>query len=114
MFDQDRPIRELPGFCQGLEAAGVDDVRMVADLAWAGSAATSATALAVTERPRVGIGVGVPPPVVTGVIRPKPLRLSGRVSDGTILAEGVGPAGIAVGAGTYRGRSGGTGRARAA
>jgi 5,10-methylenetetrahydromethanopterin reductase len=33
-----------------------------------------------------------PPPIVTGVVRPKSLELSGRVADGTILAEGAGPA----------------------
>ncbi|GAA2625011.1 N5,N10-methylene tetrahydromethanopterin reductase [Paractinoplanes durhamensis] len=32
------------------------------------------------------------PPIVTGVVRPKSLELSGRVADGTILAEGAGPA----------------------
>jgi 5,10-methylenetetrahydromethanopterin reductase len=32
------------------------------------------------------------PPLVTGVVRPKSLELSGRVADGTILAEGAGPA----------------------
>lgn len=32
------------------------------------------------------------PPIVTGVVRPKSLELSGRVADGTILAEGNGPA----------------------
>jgi 5,10-methylenetetrahydromethanopterin reductase len=32
------------------------------------------------------------PPLVTGVVRPKSLELSGRVADGTILAEGTGPA----------------------
>lgn len=36
----------------------------------------------------------VAPPVVTGVVRPKSLRLSGRVADGTVLAEGIGPDGI--------------------
>ena len=35
------------------------------------------------------------PPLVTGVVRPKSLELSGRVADGTILAEGYGPAQIA-------------------
>jgi 5,10-methylenetetrahydromethanopterin reductase len=35
------------------------------------------------------------PPIVTGVVRPKSLELSGRVADGTILAEGNGPAQIA-------------------
>ena len=46
------------------------------------------------------------PPIVTGVVRPKSLELSGRVADGTILAEGNGPAQI-VDALTYieRGRS---------
>ena len=32
------------------------------------------------------------PPIVTGVVRPRSLELSGRVADGTILAEGTGPA----------------------
>ncbi len=35
------------------------------------------------------------PPLVTGVVRPKSLELSGRVADGTILAEGAGPDQIA-------------------
>jgi alkanesulfonate monooxygenase SsuD/methylene tetrahydromethanopterin reductase-like flavin-dependent oxidoreductase (luciferase family) len=35
------------------------------------------------------------PPLVTGVVRPRSLELSGRVADGTILAEGVGPERIA-------------------
>ncbi|MDR7275457.1 LLM class flavin-dependent oxidoreductase [Catenuloplanes atrovinosus] len=33
----------------------------------------------------------VVPPIVTGVVRPKSLELSGRVADGTIIAEGNGP-----------------------
>jgi alkanesulfonate monooxygenase SsuD/methylene tetrahydromethanopterin reductase-like flavin-dependent oxidoreductase (luciferase family) len=37
----------------------------------------------------------VVPPIVTGVVRPRSLELSGRVADGTILAEGNGPAPIA-------------------
>ena len=180
MFARERPTTELPGFARELDAAGVDDLWVVEDLTWAGSIATAATALATTERLRVGIGVapapfrnpallamelaalaelhpgrliagighGVPswmaqvgakvdspltlleetvvatrrlldgetvtvdgryvrisdvtlvhrppvaPPLVTGVVRPKSLRLSGRVADGTVLAEGVGPDGI--------------------
>jgi 5,10-methylenetetrahydromethanopterin reductase len=35
------------------------------------------------------------PPLVTGVVRPKSLELSGRVADGTIIAEGIGPERIA-------------------
>jgi 5,10-methylenetetrahydromethanopterin reductase len=34
------------------------------------------------------------PPIVTGVVKPRSLELSGRVADGTILAEGAGPAQI--------------------
>ena len=34
------------------------------------------------------------PDVVTGVVRPRSLELSGRVADGTILAEGHGPADV--------------------
>ncbi|TDB76158.1 LLM class flavin-dependent oxidoreductase [Micromonospora sp. KC723] len=37
----------------------------------------------------------VPPPVVAGVVRPRSLELSGRLADGTIVAEGHGPAQIA-------------------
>ncbi|WP_329138013.1 LLM class flavin-dependent oxidoreductase [Streptomyces sp. NBC_00670] len=32
-----------------------------------------------------------PPPVVAGVVRPRSLELSGRVADGTVIAEGHGP-----------------------
>ncbi len=35
------------------------------------------------------------PPLVTGVVRPRSLQLSGRVADGTIVAEGQGPSRIA-------------------
>ncbi|GIE98870.1 N5,N10-methylene tetrahydromethanopterin reductase [Paractinoplanes rishiriensis] len=34
----------------------------------------------------------VVPPIVTGVVQPRSLALSGRVADGTIIAEGNGPA----------------------
>lgn len=180
LFHRERPTTDLPGLARELDASGVDDLWVVEDLTWAGSIATAATALALTERVRVGIGVipapfrnpallamelaalaelhpnrlvagighgvqswmaqvgakvespltlleevvvatrrllagetvtvegryvrmadvalvhtpKVAPPVVTGVVRPKSLRLSGRVADGTVLAEGVGPDGI--------------------
>ncbi|WP_405014941.1 LLM class flavin-dependent oxidoreductase [Kitasatospora sp. NBC_01539] len=32
-----------------------------------------------------------PPPVIAGVVRPRSLQLSGRVADGTLIAEGHGP-----------------------
>jgi 5,10-methylenetetrahydromethanopterin reductase len=35
------------------------------------------------------------PPIVAGVVRPRSLELSGRVADGTIIAEGHGPAQLA-------------------
>ena len=35
------------------------------------------------------------PPLVTGVVKPRSLALSGRVADGTIIAEGIGPDRIA-------------------
>ncbi|WP_229071758.1 LLM class flavin-dependent oxidoreductase [Actinoplanes sp. DH11] len=37
----------------------------------------------------------VVPPIVTGVVKPRSLELSGRVADGTIIAEGNGPAQLA-------------------
>jgi len=180
MFDRDRPPSELTGYAARLESLGADDLWLVEDLGWAGSIASTAFALAVTERLRVGIGIapvalrnpvllamelamlersapgrlvagvghGVPewmarvgaatprklalleetivavrgllagsrvtmhgrevtvdgvqlvhppatvPPIVTGVVRPRSLELSGRVADGTIIAEGHGPAEI--------------------
>ncbi|WP_051764845.1 LLM class flavin-dependent oxidoreductase [Streptomyces sp. NRRL F-5135] len=36
----------------------------------------------------------VPPPLVAGVVRPRSLELSGRVADGTVMAEGQGPKAI--------------------
>lgn len=44
----------------------------------------------------------VPPPIVAGVVRPRSLRLSGRVADGTVIAEGHGPADIATALGHIR------------
>jgi len=37
----------------------------------------------------------VVPPIVTGVVGPRSLELSGRIADGTIIPEGKGPDGIA-------------------
>ncbi|WP_406317183.1 LLM class flavin-dependent oxidoreductase [Streptosporangium sp. NBC_01639] len=180
MFDRDLPPESLIPFCRELDTAGVDDLWVVEDLGWTGSISSAATALAVTERLRVGIGIapaplrnpallamelgnlarlhphrlaagighgvqdwmrqvgalapsplalleetvvavrallrgetvtlqgravridGVSlvhppaavPPVLAGVVRPRSLELSGRVAQGTILPEGVGPAQI--------------------
>lgn len=180
MFDRDLPPESLVPFCRHLDAAEADDVWVVEDLGWTGSISSAATALAVTERLRVGIGItpaplrnpallamelgnlarmhphrlaagighgvqdwmrqvgalapsplalleetitavrallrgetvtlqgravridgvslvhppAVPPPVLAGVVRPRSLELSGRVAQGTILPEGIGPARI--------------------
>jgi alkanesulfonate monooxygenase SsuD/methylene tetrahydromethanopterin reductase-like flavin-dependent oxidoreductase (luciferase family) len=54
----------------------------------------------------------VVPPIVTGVVGPRSLELSGRVADGTIVPEGKGPDGIVAARGHIeRGRSGGSPRA---
>ena len=42
------------------------------------------------------------PPVVAGVVRPRSLELSGRVADGTVIAEGQGPKAIAAALGHIR------------
>ncbi|WP_405728727.1 LLM class flavin-dependent oxidoreductase [Streptomyces sp. NBC_01537] len=47
------------------------------------------------------------PPVVAGVVRPRSLELSGRVADGTVIAEGQGPKAIAAALGYIgKGREG--------
>ncbi|MFJ2029173.1 LLM class flavin-dependent oxidoreductase [Streptosporangium sp. NPDC087985] len=57
MFDRDLPPESFIPFCRHLDAAEVDDVWVVEDLGWTGSISSAATALAVTERLRVGIGI---------------------------------------------------------
>jgi alkanesulfonate monooxygenase SsuD/methylene tetrahydromethanopterin reductase-like flavin-dependent oxidoreductase (luciferase family) len=180
LFDRDLPPERLADFARSVEAAGADDLWVVEDLGWAGSIASAAVALAVTDRVRVGqsiapaplrnpallamelaalarmfpgrfvAGLGhgvkdwmrqvgaatphqlalleetltavrallrgqqvtldgtvvqldsvklvhppaVPPPVVAGVVGPRSLRLSGRAADGTVIAEGNGPADV--------------------
>jgi alkanesulfonate monooxygenase SsuD/methylene tetrahydromethanopterin reductase-like flavin-dependent oxidoreductase (luciferase family) len=51
----------------------------------------------------------VVPPIVTGVVGPRSLELSGRIADGTIIPEGKGPDGVAAAREHIgRGRSGAT------
>lgn len=47
------------------------------------------------------------PPVVLGVVRPRSLELAGRVADGTVMAEGHGPADLEAALGWIR-QGGGT------
>ncbi|MDW5328304.1 LLM class flavin-dependent oxidoreductase [Plantactinospora sp. KLBMP9567] len=61
MFDRHRRPEDLVAFARAVEAAGVDDLWLVEDLGSAGSVASTAIALAVTERIRVGIGVAPVP-----------------------------------------------------
>lgn len=61
MFDRDLPPESLIPFCRELDTAGVDDLWVVEDLGWTGSISSAATALAVTERLRVGIGIAPAP-----------------------------------------------------
>src|SRR5207248_1152352 len=49
----------------------------------------------------------VVPPVVLGVVRPRSLELAGRVADGTVIAEGHGPADLEAALGLIR-QGGGT------
>lgn len=61
MYDRASVPEGLPGFARAAEALGVDDLWVVEDLEWAGSVASAAAALAVTERLRVGIGIAPAP-----------------------------------------------------
>ncbi|MEU4835728.1 LLM class flavin-dependent oxidoreductase [Streptosporangium sp. NPDC023615] len=61
MFDRDLPPESLVPFARHLDAAEVDDLWVVEDLGWTGAVSSAATALAVTERLRVGIGIAPAP-----------------------------------------------------
>ncbi|MEO3928452.1 LLM class flavin-dependent oxidoreductase [Micromonosporaceae bacterium B7E4] len=61
MFDREGRPEELPAFARATEAAGVDDLWVFEDLGSAGSVASAAIALAVTERIRVGIEIAPVP-----------------------------------------------------
>ncbi|GAA3146393.1 LLM class flavin-dependent oxidoreductase [Planomonospora alba] len=57
MFDRDLPPESLVPFARRLDGTDVDDLWVVEDLGWTGAISSAATALAVTERLRVGIGI---------------------------------------------------------
>jgi alkanesulfonate monooxygenase SsuD/methylene tetrahydromethanopterin reductase-like flavin-dependent oxidoreductase (luciferase family) len=178
LYDRSHRPTDLPSFVRQAELMPLDDVWFVEDVGWAGSVAQTATALAHSQRLRIGMGmcpvplrnpvlhamelaglaelyperlvagVGhgtphrmvrvarpvrsrltqletallairallagksvtvdeetirlddarlehippVPPPLYIGAVGPRTLALSGRIADGTILAEGTTPA----------------------
>ncbi|MGV9776395.1 LLM class flavin-dependent oxidoreductase [Streptosporangium sp. NPDC003464] len=88
MFDRDLPPESLIPFCRHLDAAEVDDVWVVEDLGWTGSISSAATALAVTERLRVGIGI-TPAPLRNPALLAMELGNLARMHPGR-LAAGIG------------------------
>jgi 5,10-methylenetetrahydromethanopterin reductase len=56
-FEPDWAPEELPAFAREVERLGYDDLWFSEDLPWAGGIAMAATALACTERLRVGLGL---------------------------------------------------------
>jgi alkanesulfonate monooxygenase SsuD/methylene tetrahydromethanopterin reductase-like flavin-dependent oxidoreductase (luciferase family) len=61
MFDRALPPGRLVSYCRHLDATPVHDLWVVEDLGWAGGVSSAATALAVTERLRVGLGIAPAP-----------------------------------------------------
>jgi 5,10-methylenetetrahydromethanopterin reductase len=57
MFRPEWPPEELPGFARGAERDGFDELWLVEDCFLVGGLTMAATALAVTDRVRVGIGL---------------------------------------------------------
>src|ERR1044072_9205969 len=88
MFDRDLPPESLVPFCRHLDAAEVDDVWVVEDLGWTGAISSAATALAVTERLRVGIGI-TPAPLRNPALLAMELGNLARLHPGR-LAAGIG------------------------
>lgn len=88
MFERDLPPESLARFAREVEAAGGDDLWVVEDLRWAGSIASAATALAATERLRVGIGIA-PAPLRNPALLAMELGTLARIYPGR-LAAGIG------------------------
>lgn len=88
MYDRDWAPEGLPEFARAVEGLGVDELWVVEDLEWAGSMASAATALALTERLRVGIGI-TPAPLRNPALLAMELAALARMFPGRLTA-GVG------------------------
>ncbi|MFC1409891.1 LLM class flavin-dependent oxidoreductase [Streptacidiphilus sp. N1-12] len=88
MYERDWAPEGLPQFARDVERLGVDELWVVEDLEWAGSIASASTALAVTERLRVGIGI-TPAPLRNPALLAMELGALARMFPGR-LSAGVG------------------------
>lgn len=88
MFDREQPPERLVPFARALEASGAHDLWLVEDLTWAGAMSSAATALAATERIRVGIGL-CPTPLRNPALLAMELATLARLHPGR-LAAGIG------------------------
>ncbi|GAA3188956.1 LLM class flavin-dependent oxidoreductase [Nonomuraea roseoviolacea subsp. carminata] len=88
MFDRDLAPELLVPFARELDGLGVADLWVVEDLGWTGAVSSAATALAVTERVRVGIGI-TPAPLRNPALLAMELANLARLHPGR-LAAGIG------------------------
>ncbi|NUW41036.1 LLM class flavin-dependent oxidoreductase [Nonomuraea rhodomycinica] len=88
MFDRDLAPELLVPFARELDGLGVADLWVVEDLGWTGAVSSAATALAVTERIRVGIGI-TPAPLRNPALLAMELANLARLHPGR-LAAGIG------------------------
>jgi alkanesulfonate monooxygenase SsuD/methylene tetrahydromethanopterin reductase-like flavin-dependent oxidoreductase (luciferase family) len=79
------PPEELPGVARAVEDAGVAELWLWEDCFWAGGIAAAATALAGTERLRVGIGV-LPVPLRAVSLTAMELAALERIAPGRVVA----------------------------
>jgi alkanesulfonate monooxygenase SsuD/methylene tetrahydromethanopterin reductase-like flavin-dependent oxidoreductase (luciferase family) len=88
MFNRNLPPEQLVPYARALEAYGAADVWLVEDLTWAGAMSSAATALAATERLRVGISL-CPAPLRNPALLAMELGTLARLYPGR-LAAGIG------------------------
>ncbi|MDR8408499.1 LLM class flavin-dependent oxidoreductase [Nonomuraea sp. 3-1Str] len=88
MFDRDLAPELLVPFARELDGLEVADLWVVEDLGWTGAVSAAATALAVTERLRVGIGI-TPAPLRNPALLAMELANLARLHPGR-LAAGIG------------------------